>query len=96
MARFKPNVHMCVEVLSESFHLNFRLFGPLKQRLFARHFNTDSNIQLEVHRWLVGLSPDFYCKDVYKLTSQWDKCLNKQVDYIEKYSDLSLDFQVLS
>jgi hypothetical protein len=58
----------------------------LEQHLPGGHFDTDEDIQLEVHCWLSGLSPDFYCKSMNNPISRWDESLNRQDGYAEKWN----------
>jgi hypothetical protein len=41
---------------------DFHLIWPVKEELSGRHFNTNANVQYEVHQWALRMSPGCYCK----------------------------------
>jgi hypothetical protein len=63
---------------------DFHLCGPLKKHLFGRWFATNSEVQQAVMSWLQALDTDFLYAGIDALVYQWDKCLGKYGDYVEK------------
>jgi hypothetical protein len=62
---------------------DFHLFGLLKKHLGGRRFTTDE-VQQAVTSWLQALDTDFFYAGRDALVYQWDKCLGKYGDYVEK------------
>jgi hypothetical protein len=63
---------------------DFHLFGPLKKHLGGRSFATDGEVQQAAMFWLQALDTDFFYAGIDALVYQWDKCLGKYGDYVEK------------
>ena len=63
---------------------DFNLFGPLKNALRGRRFETDDEVKEVVHDWLRSQSQTFFSSGIKKLTDRWAKCIEKKGDYIEK------------
>ena len=63
---------------------DFHLFGPLKEALSGRKFHSDDEVQEAVHSWLKGRPKSFFASGIRALVGRWQKCIDKQGDYIEK------------
>jgi histone-lysine N-methyltransferase SETMAR len=63
---------------------DFHLFGPLKVALAGRRCRCDEDVQNTVHQWLREQTKTFYYDDIKKLVGRWEKCVEKQGDYVEK------------
>jgi histone-lysine N-methyltransferase SETMAR len=63
---------------------DFHLSGPLKRHLGGRRFTTYGEVQQAVMSWLQALDTDFFYAGIDALVYQWDKCLGKYGDYVEK------------
>ena len=63
---------------------DFHLFGPLKESMKGIHFQTDEEVKAAVSNWLRTQSTEFYAKGIDNLISRWNKCVEKEGDYIEK------------
>jgi hypothetical protein len=60
------------------------LFGPLKHHLSIENFPDDEAVEREVTAWFRQQPKEFYAAGFQELVKRWDKCLNVQVDYVEK------------
>ena len=65
---------------------DFHLFGPLKNYLGVCHFANDDAVIQEVTRWLRKQPKDFFFAGFQGLLKRWDKCLNVQEEYVEKWN----------
>jgi histone-lysine N-methyltransferase SETMAR len=62
---------------------DFHLFGPFKEALGGRRFQRD-DVKNAVHQWPCAQPKTFYYDGIKKLIGRWEKCVEKQGDYIEK------------
>ena len=62
---------------------DFQLFGPLKESMREIHFQTDEEMKAAVSKWLRTQSTEFYAKGIDDLISRRNKCVTKEVDYVE-------------
>jgi len=63
---------------------DYHLFGPLKDGLRGRRFTSDEEVQDAVHKWLRDQPRAFFSDGINKLVHRWEKCIEKEGDYIEK------------
>jgi len=63
---------------------DFHLFGPLKEGLRGKHFQSNEEVKNQVRKWLRDQPKEFYAKGIYKLAERWDKCISVAGDYVEK------------
>lgn len=63
---------------------DYHLFGPLKQALRGRRFDSDEAVKEAVHSWLAAQPKTFFYEGIRKLVERWTKCIEKQGDYVEK------------
>jgi hypothetical protein len=60
------------------------MFGPLKKFLAGQRFISDDDAKTTVWWWFCAQLAEFYNSDISKLVVQWEKCLNRGGDYVEK------------
>lgn len=63
---------------------DFHLFRYLKEFLGGKRFETDDEVKETVEDWLSSQAADFYDIGIKKLVERYDKCLNKNGNYVEK------------
>jgi len=63
---------------------DYHLFGPMKRHLSGKRFTSDDEVVKEVRNWLAALDGDFFNQGIFALVHRWDKCLNREGDYVEK------------
>lgn len=63
---------------------DFHLFPELKQWLGGQRFQTDVELKETVTTHFQSLAATFYEEGIEKLVHRYDKCLNRQGDYVEK------------
>jgi hypothetical protein len=60
------------------------VFSSLKKFLAGQRFTFDDDTKTAVWRWFRAQLTEFYNSGISKLLVQWDKCLNRGGDYVEK------------
>uniref|UniRef100_A0A1B6MRN8 Histone-lysine N-methyltransferase SETMAR n=1 Tax=Graphocephala atropunctata TaxID=36148 RepID=A0A1B6MRN8_9HEMI len=68
---------------------DFHLFRYLKEFLGGERFDTDDEVKEAVKDWLSSHVADFYHIGIQKLVERYDKCLNKNGNYIKKHRKMS-------
>ena len=63
---------------------DFHLFGPLKDPLRGRRFDSESELKSAVNAVVKTLSKDWFEEGMKKVAEQWRKCIDLQGDYVEK------------
>jgi histone-lysine N-methyltransferase SETMAR len=63
---------------------DFHLFGLLKEALGGRRFRCDEDVKNVVHQWLCAQPKSSYYDGIKQLVGGWEKCVEKQGDYVEK------------
>ncbi|GFO23723.1 histone-lysine N-methyltransferase SETMAR [Plakobranchus ocellatus] len=63
---------------------DFHLFGPLKRHLGGMAFETEDDLISELRNWFDNLDVDFFRVGINSLLSRWQKCIDRQGDYVEK------------
>jgi hypothetical protein len=63
---------------------NCYLFGSLKDHLRGHHYETDEVVQKAVRSWLRGAGTDVYRRGIYKSLQRWQKCIQRDGDFVEK------------
>ncbi|XP_035212343.1 histone-lysine N-methyltransferase SETMAR-like [Stegodyphus dumicola] len=63
---------------------DFHLFPELKQWLGGKSFQNDVELKETVTTHFQSLAGTFYEEGIAKLVHRYDKCLNRQGDYVEK------------
>jgi hypothetical protein len=60
------------------------VFSPLKKFLAGQRYISEDDAKTAVRRWFRTQPIEFYNSAISKLVVQWDKCLNRSDDYVEK------------
>ena len=63
---------------------DYHLFGPLKSHLAGQRFNADEDLIQELCTWLQNLDVNFFRKGIFSLMQRWQKCIDRNGDYVEK------------
>jgi hypothetical protein len=63
---------------------DFHLFGLFKEALGRRISRFDEDVQNAMHQWLRAQPKIFYYDGIKKSVGCWQKCVEKQNDYVEK------------
>ncbi|KAM5158273.1 histone-lysine N-methyltransferase SETMAR-like [Mantella aurantiaca] len=63
---------------------DFHLFRHLKNHLAGRHFSNDDDVIAEVTSFLEDQEEIFYVDGIVALEHRWQKCVDRQGDYVEK------------
>ncbi len=60
----------------------------LKRDLGGRHFTMEEDPQSAVAQFFLKQDVEWYSAGIHKLISRYDKCLDEQGDYVEKWEIL--------
>jgi len=63
---------------------NFHFFPHLKRDLKVTHFTSDDEVKQAVTSWIKQRTPEFFIDGMSKLVLRWEKCIERQGDYVEK------------
>ncbi|GBM92555.1 Histone-lysine N-methyltransferase SETMAR [Araneus ventricosus] len=63
---------------------DFHLFAHMKRWLGGQIFTTDNELQTSVQNWLKTQAAAFYDEGIGKLVPSYDKCMNRNGDYVKK------------
>ncbi|UYV84765.1 hypothetical protein LAZ67_X003375 [Cordylochernes scorpioides] len=66
---------------------DFHLFPALKLHLEGKHFANDDEVQAEANHWLRRQDTAWYNSGIKKLLQRYQKCLDRNGDYVEKVRD---------
>jgi transposase len=58
----------------------YHMFGPHKVSMGRKKFRSDE----EVHEWLCTRPQEFFSRGIRALPVHWRKCVERQVEYVEK------------
>jgi len=63
---------------------DYHLFGFVKNQMRGQHYEMNEALQTAVRQcpWAVGM--EFYRKGIFKLPEHWEKCVQRNGDYVEK------------
>jgi len=64
---------------------DYHLFPKMKVWLVTQHFHTNEELMDGVDNWLHNLAAPFYDEGLQKLVQWYDKCLNVDGNYVEKW-----------
>ncbi|UYV61265.1 PRODH, partial [Cordylochernes scorpioides] len=67
---------------------DFHLFPALKLHLGGKHFANDDEVQAEANHWLRRQDTAWYNSGIKKLIQRYQKCLDRNGDYLEKASPI--------
>ncbi len=62
---------------------DYEVFGSLKKFLEGKCFYTDKEVKKEDKEWMLQLRAEFWSGITYKLTKCWEKCIDRDGDYVE-------------
>jgi len=83
-AKLHEDRRFTIFTLSLKFLICFSPRNYLKEFLGGQRFDTDEEVKTTVEDWLSSQAADFYDEGIQKLVERYDKCLNKQGNYVEK------------
>jgi transposase len=63
---------------------DFHFFPHLKRDLKGIHFTSDDEVKQAVTLWIKQRTHEFFIDGMHKLVLLWEKCIERQGDYIEK------------
>jgi transposase len=63
---------------------DFHFFPHLKRDLKGTHFTSDDEVKQAVTSWIKQRTPEFFIDGMRKLALRWEKCIERQGDYVEK------------
>jgi histone-lysine N-methyltransferase SETMAR len=63
---------------------DYHLFMPLKRHLAGKRFDADEDLIQDVRTWLQNLDVNFCREGIYSLMHRWQKCIDRNGDYVEK------------
>ena len=63
---------------------DFHFFPHLKRDLKGTHFTSDDEVKQAVTSWIKQRIPEFFIDGMRKLVLRWEKCIERQGDYVEK------------
>ncbi len=62
---------------------DYYLFKHMKRYLKGIRFTTDDELQMAVSAWLRQQPSEFFENGMWKLISQWQRCIASDGDYVE-------------
>jgi len=62
---------------------NYYLFDFLKNQMRGQHYETSEALQTAVRQCLQAAGTEFYRKGIFKLPEQWEKCVQRNGNYVE-------------
>ena len=63
---------------------DFHSFPHLKRDLKGTHFTSDDKVKQVAASWIKQRTPEFFIDSTRKLVLRWEKCIERQGDYVEK------------
>jgi len=63
---------------------NFHFFPHLKRDLKGTHYTSDDEVKQAVTSWIKQRTPEFFIDGMRKLVLRWEKCIERQGEYVEK------------
>jgi len=63
---------------------DFHFLPHLKKDLKGTHFTSDDEVKQAVLSWIKQRTPEFFIDGMRKLVLRWEKCIERQGDYVEK------------
>ena len=63
---------------------DFHFFPHLKRDLKGTHFTSDDEVKQAVMSWIKQRTPELFIDGMRKLVLRWEKCIERQGDYVEK------------
>jgi hypothetical protein len=63
---------------------DFHFFPHLKRDVKGAHFTSDDKVKQAVTSWIKQRTPKFFIDSIRKLVLRWEKCIERQGDYVKK------------
>ena len=63
---------------------DFHFFPHLKRNHKGIHFTLDDEMKQAAKSWIKQRTPEFFIDGMRKLVLRWEKCIERQGDYVEK------------
>jgi len=63
---------------------DYHFFGFVKNQMRGQHYETNEALQTAVRQCLWAAGTEFYRKGIFKLPERWEKCVQRNGDYVEK------------
>jgi transposase len=63
---------------------DFHFFPHLKRDDKETHFTSDDEVKQAVTSWIRQRTPEFFIDGMRKLFLHWEKCIERQGNYVEK------------
>jgi len=63
---------------------DFHFFPHLKRHLKGTHFTSGDEVKQAVTSWIKQRTPEFFIDGMHKLVLRWEKCIERQGDYVKK------------
>ena len=64
---------------------DFHFFPHLKRDLKGTHFTSDDEVKQAVTSWIKRRTSEFFIEGMRKLVLRWEKCIERQGNYVKKY-----------
>ena len=63
---------------------DYHLFGFVKNQMRGQHYETNEALHAAVRQCLRAAGTEFYRKEIFKLPERWEKCVQRNGDYVKK------------
>jgi hypothetical protein len=63
---------------------DFHFFPHFKRDLKCTHITSDDEVKQAVTSWMKQRTPELFIDGMRKLVLHWEKCIERQGDYVEK------------
>jgi hypothetical protein len=63
---------------------DFHFFPHFRRDLKGIHFTLDDKVKQAVTSWIKQRTPEIFIDGMHKLVLRWEKCIERQCDYVEK------------
>jgi histone-lysine N-methyltransferase SETMAR len=63
---------------------DYHLFGFGKNQMRGQYYEINKALQTAVRQCLRAAGTEFYHKGIFKFLQQWEKCVQRNGDYVEK------------
>jgi len=67
---------------------DYHLFGVVKNQMRGQHYETKEALQTAVRQCLRAAGTEFFRKGTFKLPERWEKCVQRNGDYVEKLANV--------
>ena len=63
---------------------DYHFFDFVKNQMRGQHYETNEALQTAVCQCLWAAGTEFYRKGIFRLPERWEKCVQRNGDYVEK------------